>query len=150
MIKTEIIFSNLKRNGHRLTKTRKAIVSALFTSECPLPAFDLKARLLEGGVEVNKTTVYRELAFLVKHGVIHEIQFGDGKTRYRVCPDGHHHHAICVRCNKVDEIIMENDLAAHEKRLVKVMNFKVLHHTLEFFGLCSACNNGERKGKAAG
>ncbi|MBI5885571.1 MAG: transcriptional repressor [Deltaproteobacteria bacterium] len=149
MIKTEIIFSNLKRNGHRLTKTRKAIVSALLTSECPLSAFDLKARLLDGDVEVNKTTVYRELAFLVKHNVIHEIQFGDGKTRYRVCPDGHHHHAICVKCSKVDEIIMENDLAAHEKKLDKLINFKVLHHTLEFFGLCKACNNAELKKRAA-
>ena len=147
MIKTETIFSNLKRNGHRLTKTRKAVVSALLASEAPLAAFDLKTALLKGDMEVNKTTVYRELAFLVKHGVIHEIQFGDGKTRYRVCPAGHHHHAICVRCNRVDEILMKNDLAAHEKRLGRLMNFKVLRHTLEFFGLCGACKNA--RGKAA-
>lgn len=145
MIKTEIIFSNLKRAGHRLTKTRKAIVTALLAGEVPLSAFDLKTRLLEDDMGVNKTTVYRELAFLVRHGIIHEIQFGDGKTRYRVCPEGHHHHAICVRCNRVNEIQMKNDLAAHEKRLVKLMNFKVLHHTLEFFGLCGACNGGRRK-----
>lgn len=145
MIKTEIIFSNLKRNGHRLTKTRKAIVSALLSSEVPLSAFDLKTCLLESDMGVNKTTVYRELAFLVKQSIIHEIQFGDGKTRYRVCPNEHHHHAICVRCNRVNEILMKNDLTAHEKRLVKLMNFKVLHHTLEFFGVCGTCNGGRRK-----
>jgi len=148
MIKTETILSNLKRGGYRLTRTRKAIVSALLTSQAPLSAFDLKERLQESNVEVNKTTVYRELAFLVKHNIIHEIQFGDGKTRYRVCPDGHHHHAICVKCSKVDDIIMENDLAAHEKRLDQLINFKVLHHTLEFFGLCKACNEAEPEKKA--
>lgn len=147
MITTETIFSNLKRNGHRLTKTRKAVVCALLASPVPLAAFDLQTCLLKGEMGVNKTTVYRELAFLVKESVIHEIQFGDGKTRYRVCPDGHHHHAICVRCNRVNEVAMKNDLAAHEKRLVKQMNFKVLRHTLEFFGLCGACNGSQRKVK---
>lgn len=145
MIKTEIILSNLKNNGHRLTRIRKAIVAALTDGASPLAALDLKARLSDDGLDVNKTTIYRELAFLIKHGVIHEIQFGDNKARYRVCPATHHHHTICLRCNRVDDIAMKNDLEKQEKRIGRLTNFKVLHHTLEFFGICGTCNGNERK-----
>lgn len=140
MAKTERILHDLKKAGHRLTRIRKAIVETLSESEAPLSAFDLKSRLNGKAIEANKTTVYREAAFLAKFGVLHEIQFGDGKTRYRICPVDHHHHTICLRCSRVQDVQMKNDLESYEKRLGRGRKFKVLYHTLEFFGVCGDCN----------
>ncbi|MBI5561939.1 MAG: transcriptional repressor [Deltaproteobacteria bacterium] len=139
-MKTDAILSNLKEGGYRMTRVRRAVVAALSGSAVPLSALDLKTLLSEAAMRVNKTTVYREIAFLMDRGVIHEIQFGDGKMRYRVCPEAHHHHAICVRCSRVEEITMENDMKKHERAIARRRGFKVLSHTLEFFGLCNSCN----------
>ncbi len=142
---TDTILVDLKTNGHRLTRIRKAIVRLLSGAECPMSASDLKSALEKNMIKANKTTVYRQAAFLLKNGVIHEIQFGDGKTRYRICPENHHHHTICVRCSRVEDISMEKDMERYEKKLVQIKNFRVLRHTLEFFGICGNCSNGEMK-----
>lgn len=142
MIKSETILYKLKNKGHRLTKVRRALVDVFTQSEAPLSALDLQGYLEENNIKVNKTTIYRELNFLSGQKVIHEIHFGDGKSRYRACPDIHHHHVICVRCSRVEELVTEEDFTKEERVISCDLNFKVLYHTLEFFGLCGDCGEG--------
>lgn len=139
MKKSECIIKEIKKHGHRLTKIRSAMVELFSTSTLPLSAIDLKAQLLDNGVKANKTTVYRELEFLKGLHIIHDINIGDGILRFRACPGGHHHHAICTNCGNVEDIKMERDLISAEKRIERTKNFKTTHHTLEFFGLCGSC-----------
>lgn len=138
---TNGILQNLKDKGHRLTRVRTAIIGILSLCDVPLSAFEIKASLEKEHLPANKTTVYREVSFLQKNGIVHEIQFGDGKMRYKICPANHHHHTICVRCSRVEAITMERDLEKYEKELRRLKSFKVLRHTLEFFGICSQCND---------
>jgi len=147
MDKSEVILHRLGSRGHRLTRTRRAFVRLLADTDTPLSAQEVLDRLSSQGVRLNRTTVYRELAFLKKHRIIHEIQFGDGKMRYRVCPDEHHHHLICVRCSRVEDVIAEGDLEEKERELARSRSFRVLYHTLEFFGVCDGCDDGGAAGE---
>ncbi|MBF0320168.1 MAG: transcriptional repressor [Nitrospirae bacterium] len=128
----------LKDKGFRLTKIRRLIVGAFFSdTTVPVSAAELQLQLLASGTKANKTTVYRELEFLSAQGVIVEINAGDGRKRYELKRYGHHHHVLCLRCNTVECVAVEN--CALEEQLSGLKDFKVTGHTLNFFGLCAEC-----------
>ncbi len=136
---TERTLTNLREAGHRLTKTRRAIVALLGSHPVPLSADEIRDSLADQKLTVNRTTVYRELAFLRDKGIIHEINFGDGKIRYKSCPEGHHHHIICTSCSRTDAVMMEKDLDLIERRIARATKFRITGHALEFFGVCAEC-----------
>ncbi len=120
----------------------------LSASHVLLSADDLRRALAARGLRVNKTTVYREFSFLKGRGIVHEIHFGDGTVRYRLCPETHHHHVICMNCKRAEEVALEGDLREVEAGIGQTKGFQVLHHTLEFFGLCSDCRLSDENGEA--
>jgi Fe2+ or Zn2+ uptake regulation protein len=139
MEKAAEIFNILKENGFRLTKARKAIVNIFLRSKTPLSVSELMSSLEKVSVHVNKTTVYREIEFLVARKMIRELQIGDRKKRFEIWPDDHHHHLICTNCKKVECVEMESCLVTEEKKLVARRNFRIFKHSLKFFGLCAKC-----------
>lgn len=133
------LFKKLKERGHRLTKIRTAIVELLMTGADPLSSPALQALLTQRKLPANKTTVYRELAFLEQEGMVRELQFHDGTKRYEITPENHHHHIVCVRCDKIEHVALEENLKQEEKAIAKARNFSVLTHSLEFYGICRGC-----------
>jgi Fur family ferric uptake transcriptional regulator len=121
------------------TKAHRAILSVLQAGCAPLAETELRSRLLKRGVRVNKTTIYRQLAGLKERGVVREIDFGDGKKRFESNAGEHHHHLVCTKCERVDEIRLDGEFAQFEKTISKNKRFTILDHSLEFFGLCAKC-----------
>ncbi len=134
-----LLLVNLKDSGCRITRTRRAVLGVLSASRVLLSADDLRRALDARSLKVNKTTVYRELAFLKARGILHEIHFGDGTVRYRLCPDTHHHHVICLNCKRAEDVALDGELKEVEADIGRSKGFQVLHHTLEFYGLCPEC-----------
>jgi len=133
------IVKKLRTEGFRLTRARKSIIDILSTGNVPLSLTDIKKNLEKKDIKADRTTIYREALFLKKQGVICEIPVGGGRKGYKVCGDAHHHHLICIRCNKVEEIAFKKNLLSKEKEVSQQKNFKVLDHLLEFYGLCGDC-----------
>lgn len=136
---TSTILARLKGQGRRHTKIRAHILDTLEKNHKPLSSPDLQKLLVHARISANKTTVYRELAFLKKQSIVREVQFGDGMKRYELLPDTHHHHLICLDCQTVEDMPLEKDLDAQEKAIAKNKNFKILTHSLEFYGICRNC-----------
>lgn len=86
---------------------------------------------------VNKTTVYRQIEKFIKGGLVVEVEFGDGKKRYELASLDHHHHLICKKCKKIEDITFNERVILRE--VSKKSNFKVENHSLEFFGICVNC-----------
>jgi len=145
-METSSLLIQLKDSGCRITRTRRAVLGALAASRVLLSADDLRRSLAGRGLKVNKTTVYRELAFLTGRNILHEIHLGDGTVRYRVCPATHHHHVICLKCRRAEDVALEGGLRELEDDIGQSKGFRVLHHTLEFFGVCPDCDVAERAG----
>jgi Fe2+ or Zn2+ uptake regulation protein len=121
------------------TKAHRAILRVLEEGRAPLAETELRSRLLKRGVKVNKTTVYRQLAGLKERGAVKEIDFGDGKKRFESNAGEHHHHLVCTKCKRVDEVRLPGEFADLEKTISKHKKFTIIDHTLEFFGLCVNC-----------
>lgn len=133
------IIAKLKLGGYRITPIRKQIIKIFINSLTPISAPDLTLSFKVLKIKVNKTTIYRELDFLIKKGLLREIEFGEGKKRYELDLGGHHHHLICLNCKKIEDIDLETDLSQEEKRIEENTGFKVKNHSLEFFGYCRNC-----------
>lgn len=133
------IFLKLKTDGHRITPIRGKILDVFSKAISPISAPDLQDSFALSKVNVNKTTIYRELDFLLKKTLINEVEFGDGKKRYEL-NNGHHHHLICLNCKKIEDVDLETDLSKEEAKIKKDTGFKIKSHSLEFFGYCKNCH----------
>jgi Fur family transcriptional regulator, ferric uptake regulator len=134
----DAILQKIKDNGFRLTKIRKAMIRILLDQGCLLASSDIHVRLSKLRIKADRTTIYRELCFLLENNIIRKIQLGDDKTYYEISA-GHHHHLVCNKCNKVKEIVIGQHLEEQEKKIYKKEKFKVSSHSLEFYGLCNKC-----------
>ena len=133
------INKTLLEKGYRSSPIRDAILKVLTTFSKPLSAGDIIELLEKNNLFPNKTTVYRETDKLLDESIIKEIDLLDGKKRYELNKNDHHHHVICRACGKVECVDMENDLDFMEKQIEKSTKFKIESHTLEFFGICEKC-----------
>ncbi len=136
----ESIIETLRSKGFRITKVRRSIIETLADAPQPLSALELLQLLKTTHAKLNKTTIYRELDFLVSNSLVSQIDILEGMKRYElVTSSHHHHHLVCTDCNVIQCVEMENDLDVLEQKIQSRHKFTVKSHILEFFGRCSQC-----------
>ncbi len=133
------ILDQLRNGGHRITKARSAIIDFLLQTGQPLTASTICSSLNSRGLVFNRATVYRELVFLLEKSIVRQVRFAGKATHYEI-NSGHHHHLVCIKCNSVKDIVLGKHLEHHERQIYEKEQFKVVSHSLEFYGLCSNCN----------
>jgi Fe2+ or Zn2+ uptake regulation protein len=124
----------LKKDKKRITRGRGKVIDIFSSTRIPITADYLTRK-----VGMNKTSIYREITFLLKEGFIQEINFADRKKRYELKEGKHHHHLICLKCKKISDVVLTKDLRDEESKIEKLNHFKVTKHNLEFFGYCQGC-----------
>jgi Fur family ferric uptake transcriptional regulator len=138
-MKSDYLLAKLKNAGQRITKVRQELLETLCSSNVPLNTPEILAKLLNAGLNPNKTTIYRELYFLRELGIVSEIVLRDGSQRYEINTDEHKHHLVCDNCGKVESVELEGDLDKIETKISKQTNFAVAQHDLTFYGKCDNC-----------
>ena len=148
----EVWHRGMYGRGHRLTMPRKAILEVLSNSDDHLSAEDIYMDVHRMYPAIGLTTVYRTLDLLVQMGVVFKFDFSDGRARYELLDHfskkAHHHHLICSNCKTIidydDFLDEELDLIRKtEDALSKRHDFKIMGHTMQFYGLCRKCKNVE-------
>jgi Fur family peroxide stress response transcriptional regulator len=133
----------LKQTGVRITPQRHAILEYLIRSMSH-PTADEIYKALEGKFpNMSVATVYNNLRVFKEVGLVKELTYGDSSSRFDFVTSDHY-HIICERCGKIvdfhypglDEV---ETLAAH------VTGFKVSHHRMEVYGVCTDCQDGYRQ-----
>ena len=124
----------------RDTQTRQVLLGILHESTKPLAPPEIVDLCHKAGRNVNKTTIYRDLSALEKAKIVHRVIVSDRKQYFELTERGHHHHFICLECNEVEDILLDEiDLSRQEVLLARDKGFSVFRHSLEFFGLCKVC-----------
>ena len=122
------------------SNSQKQIISVLKELKEEINAQDLYVKLRQRGQKLGLATVYRGLKALKLEGTIQERVSPTGGSFYSVISKEHQHHLNCVGCGRS----LSLDTCPLEQQAFEAYqaeNFKVFYHTLEFFGLCSACQN---------
>ena len=136
----DLTISSLRDEGYRLTKIRKSIIETFSKANKPLSVNAIGRKLKDLGVSANKTTVYREIYFLLEKKYIKELHMGRKQAYFESAKLKHHHHLICRKCSVIEKVT-KCLITGLEKDVMKRRGFKIEKHSLEFFGLCSECLN---------
>lgn len=126
------------------TKNQQQILSLIQRKTDEISAQSLHFQMQQDGIKMGLATVYRTLKLLKIEGEIQERVSPEGESFYSKIDavDHHHHHLNCVNCGKSYPM----DICPLSKQISDWCNtqkFKVYYHTLEFFGLCAACQTQE-------
>lgn len=135
-----VCIMDIRSFGLKTTKAREGLLSLLATTGKPVEANETLRFLSKKGISADQATVYRSLNIFVKKGLVREIHFNDGIVRYELSNKPEHHHAICISCGKVEDI-MDCSVEKIEEQITKKKRFDVRSHSLEFFGYCKNCKN---------
>ena len=139
MKKASVLHDELRSRGFRLTPARKAILEIVTQSSEPLTAKEIHGALIKRGIASDKVTVYREIGFLARESFLAEVQFHDRNKRFELADLDHHHHLICQKCARIQDIILTEDFEKEAEAIGRRKKFRILRHSLEFFGLCKSC-----------
>ena len=138
MTAAEALVAALDDAGYRLTEPRRAVADLVAAREGHFTAADLVDDARRRRLRIGRATIFRALDVFADLRLVERIDLPDGDHAYVGCDPVHHHHAICTRCGRsqdIDDLGLNDVLAAVGDRL----EFTVTSHRLELFGLCAAC-----------
>lgn len=136
--------NKLKVSGLKITPQRLLIIKVLdeLGDESHPGAEDIWKTVFNREPNISRATVYRNLKQLVDSGIINELYFRDGKARFELNKE-HHHHFVCLICGGTEKIAADGLEQVYRE---VGQSRKVVSHQFEVFGYCDHC---ERKGGKA-
>ena len=122
----------------RITHQRLAVIRVLAASDDHPSAEQIFEKVRARFPTTSLATVYKTIALLKDVGEVLELGFPDGSNRYDGNKPYPHPHIVCSGCGKIvdPEVVGLDEL---ENQIVRKTGFKILHHRLDFFGLCEEC-----------
>ena len=137
-----LIINRLRERNYRITSQRKTLLRLLVEDTGHPSAMQLFEQLRTSFPKASLATVYKTLNVLKEWGEIQEISFGDEESRYDMTKPYPHIHLICVQCYSISDVnlFIPNAL---KKQFESEHHFQVLDQRLDFFGICSECQNDE-------
>jgi Fur family ferric uptake transcriptional regulator len=131
----------LEEKGYRLTPQRSDILEILLNHPNQhLSADDIYGEVKAKHPEYGLATVYRTLELFRELGIVHEMDFAEGMSRYEYGNWLHHHHLVCLKCGRIIEF-QSDDLEAVEEKLSAKYGFSVIGHHLKLYGYCEKCRS---------
>ncbi len=145
MQKFQDLESLCRQNGLSLTVQRRAIMENLANRKDHPTADQIYNEIKDRLQGVSRTTVYRVLETFVQLGLAQKICNPDAKARFDANVN-RHHHAICLRCEKVIDI--HDDCLDHLTLPVcDQSDFEIADYSISFVGRCATCRDAAGGGR---
>ncbi len=129
------LIERLRDRGWRLTAQRRVIAEVMSGDHVHLTADDVLERARGTLPEVSRATVYNTLNELVSIGELIEVVHTDGRKRYDPNVTERHHHLVCVACERMLDVHIEDPGLPVEQR----HGFEVLDVEVTFRARCPDC-----------
>ena len=133
--------AELATRGVRMTQQRRAVLSVIETAKKHLDASQILRKAQRLDASVDRSTVYRTLRLLKRHGMIDELDLMhlEGERHYYERKPGRDHiHMACLRCGKISEFMSET-FDSLKQQLERDCRFSIVVTRLEVGGYCSDC-----------
>ncbi|MDP5275715.1 Fur family transcriptional regulator [Chengkuizengella axinellae] len=138
MLTMDEILTLLSKQGFKVTEQRKFLIELFINNENYLTAKDVYKKMSYKYSGLSFDTVYRNLRLMKEIGVIEQFVFEDGiKFKIRCEDDSHHHHLICLECEKTYSI----NYCPVQYVPELPDEFQIVNHKFELYGFCKECQN---------
>jgi Fe2+ or Zn2+ uptake regulation protein len=137
----DVVAGRLREGRHRYTAMRRRLIETLRTADRPVSVPDL----VRGRRSPPQSSAYRNLAVLERAGLVRRVMTDEGLARYELTEEltEHHHHLICVRCGRVEDVAIPHALERSIDRtldgLARDAGFATVSHRLDLIGRCRSC-----------
>ncbi len=126
----------MTKSGWRITDQRRMLAQIFTDNAGYLSPKDVYDQMSMKYPSVSFDTVYRNLRMLSEMGVLEQFYFMDGGLKFKgSCVDHHHHHLICVNCEKT----LTFEYCPMEQQMELPGRYKILNHRFEVYGICEEC-----------
>ena len=92
---------------------------------------------------ISLGTVYRNLQVLVEQGLLLERKAGSRPARYEA-NRFQHYHICCVQCGALEDLSVPYQKLL-DRRVQKMVRYKLQEHRMEFYGICPQCQARTRQ-----
>lgn len=137
----ESLIQQLTKEGFKVTPQRKLLLEILHKKGGHLSAEDIFEEIRSSQPNVSFGTVYRNLGILCDLGVVTQLDFKDGRSRFEIS-SGHHHHLVCLDCGSAIDVPM-CPFSKTISDTANANNFSIKHHNFEVYGYCEECREKE-------
>lgn len=129
----------LGRRGHRVTASRRAVMTALESVDVPLAAAEVLEQARTRHPRLGLVTVYRTLDLFQELGLVRRVHREGGCHAYTTASPGHHHAIVCRHCGRAAEFAGCQEIHALIQRAEDETGFQIDGHMLQLSGLCHQC-----------
>ncbi len=134
--------AELNQQGWRLTPQREEILKVFqaLPAGNHLSAEDLYERLKAEGSRISLSTIYRTLKLMARMGILRELELAEGHKHYELNQPYpyHHHHLVCVKCNRTIEFKSDSVLKIGSKT-AQHEGYRLLDCQLTVHAICPEC-----------
>lgn len=131
--------SELNARGWRLTPQREKILHVFqhLPQGNHLSAEELYNLLENQGENISLSTIYRSVKLMARMGILRELELAEGHKHYELnYPNPHHHHhLVCIQCNKTLEFNNDSMLKQSLKQCEKE-GFQLIDCQLTIMAVC--------------
>ena len=128
--------------GPALTRQRQIVLDVVRSGDRHPTAAEVFMSARETLPGISFATVYNSLRFLKDAGLVREIAFGNGASRYDRETD-RHDHAMCSACGKLVDFDLPGTVAL-TRSAARASKFKAESIHLTLVGLCPKCRDGKQ------
>lgn len=120
-----------------MTPQRRAVLEVVRGTADHLTASEVFAAARSLHPTISYATVYNSLHYLTTSGLIREITFGAGASRFDRIVE-RHDHAMCERCGRLVDLDLPETVDLM-RRAARQARFKPISISLTLVGLCPGC-----------
>jgi Fur family transcriptional regulator, peroxide stress response regulator len=138
------IVTAAQASGLRMTRQRRAVVSALVFSDGHPDASELYDRVRMQYPKMSRATVYKTIDMLKTLREVLELEFGEGRSRYEALRARSHPHLVCTGCGTIEDLF----LGELEDRLVEVCSsagYQIERYRIDSYGKCPRCREAQEQ-----
>ena len=138
---THQLIAKLRSKGYKITPQRIAICELILSSKDHPTADQVYQKVKKKYPSLSLATVYQALHLLTEMGLLQELGFSNGVSRYdpNTSP---HINIVCKACGKIQDYEAEG-VKVFWSKTVRNLGFRPIGQRLDLYRYCDQCRQSE-------